>query len=309
MKILILLFFSVLAFSLEPTPIDKTRPHLDKLREKSEVKYDDYEFPYLIMQTARISEGTAEKIKERLQKALRENLVLLDKNQHVDKSKLIMPKIFSEGDQAEALETCSKKKCNIKLSVEETKAIETTPSTLKASVYHQKIVDRVNTYLKTGEIKGYEERENNETAVIEMAKSLEFLKFKYPKVAAFIFNKGWKNRGGLKKAVNEFFLVNEIVRIAPERLQPIWRMGEILRFEENGAQLFFYLPIYTNHYFDASFTLYEIIPQKEKNILIVTDILEVDELKKSGFIRALFKGKMVDAVSLAEDVFLKKVTE
>ena len=54
-------------------------------------------------------------------------------------------------------------------------------------------------------------------------------------------------------------------------------------------------------------TVYEVIPLGTKSIVVITDILEVDELKKSGFIRALFKGKMVDAVSLSQETFLKKL--
>ncbi len=283
-------------------PIDKTRPHLENLKESKQVKEDDYEIPYLTMQTAEVVEQTPQILKEKLVKILSENKVT---KEGVSITTLPLPKIFTTDAQQEAIDGCTVKKCDVKLRLAtEAKKLEGTPKTQKIGVYHQLIVDRLNTYLAQGELRGYDDRESNKAAIVEMAKKQEFLKLRYPLASQFIFTEGWKNR---KPQANSF-LKSETAVIAPERLQPIWRISEVFEFEENSSFLFWDLHVYTNHYFDASFTLFEIIPLGAKSIVVMTDVLEVDELKKSAFIRALFKNKMRDAVSLYQDGFLKRLS-
>lgn len=303
MKQVALLFLSFFFLGASSAPIDKTREHLDNLKEKSTVKYDDYEYPYLTMQSARLFELSPAVLREKLKKQLEENKIEIPKVDFT-KQTFPMPAVFTTGDQLEAIERCKANKCNVKLRPEtESKLLEQAEKPKKLGMYHQMIVDRVNQYLKKGELKGYEEREGNAGAIVEMAKQQEFLKFRYPTTAAFIFSEGWKNRDKIKNS----FLKNEAVTIAPDKLQPIWRVGEVFEFEENKTPIFFDLHVYTNHYFDASLTLYELMPVESKTALIITDVIEMDELKKSAFIRAFFKAKMVEAVSVSQDNSLKKL--
>lgn len=292
---------SLLLAASDTPSLDKTREFLDELKEKKEVKEDNYEFPFLTVQTARVYDVKAD---QTAQKLLQQLLKI-----KTTASKPDMPSIFATGEQLQAIEECSAKKCNMKLLLaEEGKKLSATESKAKTELYHQLVDDRFVAYTKNGTLKGYEDRENNENAIVDMAKGQEFLKFRYPKITQFLVNKEWKNRDKIKNFTKNSFLTEETLVIAPEKLQPIWRLGEVFQFNESASEVFVHLHVYTNHYFDSSVTIYEVIPDKEKSILVVTDVLEVDELKKSGFIRTLFKGKMVDAVSLSQKNFLEKIS-
>ena len=102
----------------------------------------------------------------------------------------------------------------------------------------------------------------------------------------------------------------EFVLIAPDQMQPILRLSEDMEFEESGKILFLELPIYTNHYFDSSLSFYQVMKSQKKpseTVVIMTDVMEIDELKKSALIRTLFKGKMVKAISQYQETLLSEL--
>ncbi|MFM8316447.1 MAG: hypothetical protein ACKOA8_19375, partial [Deltaproteobacteria bacterium] len=103
------------------------------------------------------------------------------------------------------------------------------------------------------------------------------------------------------------WLRQEMVNIAPDQMQPILRVSEDFEFTEGTRTLFFELPIYTNHYFDSSVSLYEIVSNKSnpnQTEVIISEVMEIDELKKTALIRAMFKGKMVKTVNQYQSDFL-----
>lgn len=300
MKHLLLLLIPGILFGADTPSIDKTREYLDDLKDNPQVKEDNYEYPYLTVTTARLYESPHEMMTTRLQKQLQSIKTEVTNPE--------LPKVFTTGEQLTAVEECNVKKCNVKLVLaEEAKKLSEAKKDARLKLYQQMVDERFTAYFKSGLLKGYEDRENNDSSVIDIAKGQEFLKFRYPGITQFLVNKDWKNRDKIKKGTMGAYLTDETVVIAPDKLQPIWRLGEMFEFNEGGSDVFVHLHVYTNHYFDSSLTFFEVIPLGTKSIVIVTDVLEVDELKKSGFIRALFKGKMVDAVSLAQETLLKKL--
>jgi len=83
-------------------------------------------------------------------------------------------------------------------------------------------------------------------------------------------------------------------------MRPVLRISEVYEFVEGKNFLFFQLDIYASHYFDSSIRVYEVLSiagEPNKSLLVATDVLEVDELKRSGTVRFLFKGKVQKAIS------------
>jgi hypothetical protein len=95
------------------------------------------------------------------------------------------------------------------------------------------------------------------------------------------------------------YVRSEIIHITGDKSQPIYRLSEDMEFEEKGY-LNIEIHVYTNHFFDSSIRIAEVFawpPDPNKAVYVVTDLMEVDELKKSDLIRALFKTRMEETIS------------
>jgi hypothetical protein len=304
LKFFVLIF---LFFSFELLAFDSNRPFTARLAKHARSRFDEYELPFLQVASGATYTFDADTLVKKVRQQLGKSRLSI--RGHFSKasgdanaSNVPLPKEITKGNQLEAVQSCTPAKCNMKLSDKEEKE-KVAKATDKLATYHQLVVDRLNRYLKKNELVGYDDRTLNHTTVRKMLHASKFFEPLYPKEASFFDSGFWK--GQLKPAtLIDSFLRGEMVVLAPDRMQPIWRISEVFEFKEKSTHLFVEIHIYTNHYFDASLRVLEVLPMPgdpKRSILVITDITEIDELKKSALIRTLYTGKMVEAVMQSQD--------
>jgi hypothetical protein len=165
----------------------------------------------------------------------------------------------------------------------------------KVDAFRDVIAERLRNYLEENNLRGYENRKDGNADVKKILPLLHFLKARYPVSTGYLSKEFWQKKSP-PKTFESAFIHQELVNISDDKLQPIWRVGEILEFHEKDTSLFVELYPYSNHYLDSSLRIYEVYPQANHSVVIVTDVMEVDELTKSGVVRLLYKGKMQSAV-------------
>ncbi len=280
------------------------RPYLEKVHKRAFESYEDYLFPYLITQTATQGSKPAAQSAETIRKFIAANGKGLPKDGREAKAELFtaeafpLPAFVAEDKQGAGIDDCTAKYCLMKLHVpSEIKALEAAPKAKRRAMYNEFIASRVRNVLGKQELKGYEDRADSLPVLQQSLDSLPWFAKKYPQEFAYIRDGYWK-RAKPPASLKSTSLQQERLYLEIKKMQPVWRISEVFAFEKDGAFLFFDLHIYSNHYFDSSYTIYEAIPDGEKSILVQTDMMELDELKKSGLIRMLYKGKMQEAVEL-----------
>jgi len=292
------LYLLILALGLKlfaGVSLDKTRPHLDALDSRGRMDWADYQDDFLISQSAELSDLPQAEIIRRL------------RNQH-SKTRLEIPPNFSfesfpvpqsviSGEQLEGLQSCTLEKCAFKLHTDS----ETAPlvkAKNKQVLFSRFIGQRLKAYLGEKKLKGYEKRLDNTPYVKKAFQLTKFLKGRYPNSFSYLMGDFWGGRPrpeGSKKN----YVRSEVIQIIGDKMQPIFRLSENLEFEEQGY-LNIEIHIYTNHFFDSSIRIFEVFPwpmDPKKSVYVVTDLMEVDELKKSDLIRTLFKTKMEEAIA------------
>lgn len=300
---LLFLFFSSNFFGDES--FDPTRSYLKDLKDDPKVKEDFYEDSFLFVVTAQKSKETSEQLFKKVQAYLKKAKLPFKGRYSTEKlptltasEQLAFPALSFEGKQLEGIQGCKKDYCTVKLLTETEKG-KMEESKDKAALYKELIFARVAQYLKDGELVGYEERSSNIESLKLALKQLPFLASRYPKMNEFVQGRFLARKTQATPMVKNAFLRMEVMNMSGEKMQPVLRISEAFEFEENQTRLIFEPQIYTNHFFDTSMRFFEVLPFAEsqtKSLLIMTDVMEVDELKKSGIIRALFKGKMVSGV-------------
>jgi hypothetical protein len=262
---------------------------------------DEYVEPYLVTKTSRTFKESANNISAKLRNKLKSGMLKLD----LSKSDAYhLPKEIFEESQLEGIEKCSLDKCLMKLNAELEIPLLVRSKNRKET-FRALIFDRIKNYINKQALLGYEDRKNNNAQVPKM---LDIMSSLGESPATLNYLKAIQTKKLVQKVEPiESWLRQEMVVIAPDHMQPILRVSEDREFVEGDKRLFFELPIYTDHYFDSSATLYEISPSKkspQESILAITDVMEIDELKKTALIRAMFKGKMVQAVTKYQNDFL-----
>lgn len=308
----LLLLSTLFVYSLfaggDQEAIDPLRPRLDALLRKEKVKDTDFKYPFLLSQTGvsvtKTTAETAESVRTFLAKGK------LPIQGHYSKgpvrpTEIDLPSQVKTGKQLEGIKECTVEKCLMKLNTAtEKKVVEAAEA--KVEAYERLVSKRLQAFITKRELLGYEERESNREYIQKMLSEFAFFKGRYPILAKFFESGFWKNAAA-PASLKGTSLRQELAVIAPDRLQPIWRIGEVFEFEENNSWVFFELHIYSNHYMDSSIRIYEVFAVGKKSALVITDIMEIDELTKSGLIRMLYKGRMEDAVSTAQNLDLAKI--
>lgn len=299
-----MLLLCLLAFRAEADEDNVDRPFLQKLGKRQYVGYEDYVFPFLITQTATQGTKSVAVTAEAIRKFVAENGKGLPKDGRETKGELFVAKAFplpgfvTENKQGAGIDDCTVKYCLMKLNISsEIQPLQAAPKEKRRAMYNEFIADRVRKLLSQQQLRGYEDRLDNIPTIQQSLDALPWFAKKYPEEFAYIRDGFWKNKkppASLKStAIQQEKLYLEI-----QKMQPVWRVAEVFEFEKAGSHLFFDLHVYSNHYFDSSYTIYEVLPSGDKSILVQTDVMELDELKKSGLIRMLYKGKMQEAVQL-----------
>lgn len=278
------------AFADDKTSIDPTRPFLKRLLKEQKNSDTEYEEPFLIVQSARRYDLPYAEIKKRLKDHLKKAAV-------VNSGSIALPKEAVTGAQLKGIQECSQEYCLMKLLIkEEIAVIEKSQDKLKT--YQDFIQNRIAQYTNDRQLIGYEIRKSNIETIKSALKLLPSMKERYPKTFAYLVEGLWK-KGEEDFKPRERFLRHEMVDFKSERMQPIYRLGEVLEFEERNSTIFGEIHIYTNHYFDSSLRIIDAFSAGSVgSVVVVTDVTEIDELKKSAFIRMLFRGKMEEAVLL-----------
>lgn len=302
------LFFALLiplSYSFGVESFDSTRPFLKDLKEDPKVKEDFYEKPFLIVYTAQKSKETQENLYKKLQQYLFKAKLPVKGRYSLEGSSLQPKDVFSfpaisfEGKQLEGIQECKKDFCSVKL-LTDTEKTKMEAAKDKPALYRSLIMERILVYLKLGELVGYEDRPSNLETLKSAFGFLPFLPARYPKMTEFIQSKFLARKlADPKDPLRKSSLRMEVMNMSGDKLQPVLRISEAFEFEENQTKLVFEPQIYTNHFFDSSMRFFEVMPYPDselKSLVIMTDVMEVDELKKSGIIRALFKGRMVDGI-------------
>lgn len=207
-----------------------------------------------------------------------------------------IPKDVVTGKQLRGIEDCSAKYCLHKLNIKKEKtAMGAASEKKKVETYHRLVLDRIERWLEKQELWGYEDVLDNRPAYENIARILSFLPVHYPKSHAFLAKEIWSGKRPAVPVTS--FLRQEVAQLNREQLQPIWRIGEVFRFEEGGRVLFYEIHVYTNHFFDSSVRVYEVFPfAKGRTALVFTDVMEIDTLKLSSVARFLYRGQMEDAI-------------
>lgn len=269
--------------------VDPVRPHLNALDSRGRLDWADYRDDFLISQSAEITEISPAELIKRLKLQRLKTKVGVDT--------VPIPKQVITGDQLEGLQNCSIEKCAFKLHLDsEIKPLIQSKNRVKT--FSGFVEDRLRAYLRDKKLKGYENRLDNVPYVKKAFQLSKFLKSRYPKSYEYLMGDLWTNKQKTNGPKEKYFRA-EGIYITGDKMQPIFRLSENLEFDENGY-LNVEAHIYTNHFFDSSIRVYEIFPwpaDTKKAVYVVTDLMEVDELKKSELIRTLFKTKMEEAIA------------
>lgn len=293
--------------------IDTKRAFLEKLRTTSQVQEAGFEHPFLTASTATMSTNslpvTANHVREYLRKQALPFKGTYGKSglpvAKVGKDTFPLPPTVVKDDQLAGIQSCKVEKCMMKLNTEKEKGlVEKAPD--KVVAYQSLVIERLKRYLQRRELMGYEDRPRNEEFVKKMIATVPFLQSRYPAVDRFFRDGFWKAQPAPGSLVDSF-LRQDMFVVAPDRLQPIWRVSEVFEFKEGAGTLFVEIHIYSNHYIDSSLRLYEVIPVDDKAALVISDVLEIDELTGSSIVRMLYLGKMQQAVRLVETEDAEKI--
>lgn len=280
--------------------LDPSRPHLNSLESKGRLDWDDYQSDFIISQSAEITDVPAGELIERLRNQhapTRLGFSLSSKLDSVQFAQKNFPQKVTEGDQLKALQSCSKEKCDVKLQLDsEVLPLLKTPHRLKT--YAGLLENRLKNYISQRELKGYEKRKDNQPYAKKALSLTRFMKSKYPKTFQYLQNDFWKKKSSPTSSKSDYFR-SELIQMVGERSQPVFRIAHNLEFQESGyLNIEFHL--YTNHFMDSSLRIFEIFPwpkEPQKSVYIVTDLVEIDELKKSALIRKLFESRMEEALA------------
>lgn len=295
-----LLLWPLIVFSADVPSIDSNRPFLDKLRSRESVRFTDFEYPFLIAQTGAAVEQPIETVAGWVRAFLESKKLPLPSHFSSEKSpgKLELPEPIRTGKQLEAITECKEEKCQVKLSnALEKKTMEASADRLKT--FQTILNQRLDAFLHKRELRGYEDRADNQDYVKKMLETFPFFTSRYPDLGKYFAEGFWKGQPAPKGFVRSL-MKQEVVDLAPDRMQPIWRIAEAFEIRQGDRWVFFELHPYSNHYLDSSLRVYEVFQTEKRSLVILTDIMEIDELTKSGLIRMLYKGKMEDAVIEAQ---------
>lgn len=285
----------------------QVHPAVERIGKQKTEQWDDFEFPYSICQTIRRFDFPIATLRTRVRSAI--TMSALPFAAHFSSAKLpqiaagnlVLPAELETTKGKEGLKKCTLKKCFPKLQNETEKQV-LIAATDKQKAYHQILFSRVEAFLKSQYLSGYEERRDNRPAIKAMLGFFPYFKSWYPQSFAYFHDLFWKEAPP-QKWISDSVLRARTWVLGESILEPIYWISEVFRIEEGGAEIYIEIPIYSNHYFDSWIRFYELLsdPKKpQESLLALTDIMEIDELKKSSLIRMLYRGKMSEAIFSAQ---------
>lgn len=284
------------SFSLQAgVQLDPSRPHLNALDSRGRLDWADYREDFLISQSAEVSDSSVEELIKKIHSQHQKTLLQLPTKFNFEEWAL--PKMVVSGDQLEGLLECSREKCAFKLHAT-SEILPLLKSTDRVNTFSRQVGARLKNYLSEKKLLGYESRDDNVPFVKKALRTSGFLKSRYPKTFEYLQGDFWKNQQNFSNRKNAY-LRAEVIHITGDKMQPVYRLVENIEFEEKGY-VNLEVHIYTNHFFDCSIRIFEVFPwppDPKKSVYVVTDIMEIDELKKSALIRNLFKSRMEEAIS------------
>ncbi len=281
--------------------IDPNRTFLDKLRDRDSIRYTDFNYPFLIAQTGAAVQVPVADLAEWVRVYLKNGKLPLPSHFNTSNKGVInldLPEPIRTGKQLEAINECKENKCLMKMHTTlEKKVMEGASNKLKT--FQDLLNKRLDNYHKKRELLGYEDRTDDVEYVKKMLESFNFFSLRYPELGKYFSGQFWTGEGP-PTDFQTSFMKQEVVNLAPDKMQPIWRVAEAFEFKLEGRWVFFEIHVYSNHYLDSSIRIYEVFPDGQRSIVVLTDVMEIDELTKSGLIRMLYKGKMEEAVIEAQ---------
>lgn len=303
---LTVLVLAVTAWPSRADQLDPSREWLKGLSGKSQRETDNqYIGTQLVCQSGGRSDKPVDKLAQDLEAYLRRAALAIPG--HFTKGKtpatkiepkdLPIPNEVVSGKQLKGIEECSPKYCLHKLNTQKEKTVMgAAAEKKKVDAYHRLVMDRIERFLGKWQLWGYEDVLDNVPTYRGIVGMLNFLPSGYPKTFRFLESEMWE---GKKAPVPvDSFLRQEVAYLNREQLQPIWRVGEVFRFEEGNRVLFFETHIYTNHFFDSSVRVYEVFSLGQgRSAIVFTDVMEIDTLKLSSVARFLYRGQMEDAIN------------
>lgn len=290
------------------SPFTGERSFLKKLGDFEKRRADDSPLPYLVVSTAQAYKVPQDILYNTVKADLlkgKTDLASVKKKEDIK-----IPDISVTGSELDGINQCTQSYCAIKLlNGTEKSRIETAPN--KVEMFRQFLFERISAYVRLGEVRGSEGVISNLETLRAGFSQLGFIKENYPQTYRILLETVLN--GKKMKAVKPFigsFLNFETIHLQADKVKPVLRISEIFEFDEGDTKLFYDLHVYSNHFFDSSMRVIEVQKHKYDGMpgrVIVTDVMEVDELKKSGLIRALFKGKMIDGIRFYQDTLLDRV--
>lgn len=289
-----LFFVSLSQAGFQPDP---SRSHLGALDSRGRMDWADFQDDFLISQSAEISDFSSTDLIKRLKNQHSKSLLNWDSLAAKNFENLEFPQTVVSGEQLKGLNECNLEKCSFKLQ-RETETALLIKSKDRVKAFKELVVQRLKAFAHSKAVKGYEQRMDNIPYFKKAFRLSRFLKTRYPLSYEYLESDFWKNIPHKKGPSGSYYRA-ELVHITADKLQPVYRLSHHLEFEEKGY-LNVELHLYTNHFFDSSIRIFEIFPypgNPQKSIYIVTDLMEIDELKKSNLIRKLFQTPMEEAIS------------
>lgn len=277
--------------------LDLNRKHLDSLDSRGRLDWTDYQQDVLLSQSAEVSDVSQLELIERLRKQHGKTKIDFKLSDPQFSENFPLPQPVIKGDQLKGLQDCNLEKCAFKFhTATETEQIIRAKDRVKELKTLMAL--RLKEYETSKKLKGYEDRLDNIPYFKKAIRLGGFLRARYPKSYRCLESNFWTPGARCETLKNSYFR-SEVVHITGDKMQPVYRLTHNVEFEESGY-LNVEVHIYTNHFFDFSVRLFEVFGwplDSKKSVYVVTDMLEIDELKKSELIRKLFKSRMEEAVS------------
>lgn len=301
---------------------EPSRQAIQSLLKSKSFQEDDFQNPYLIAESGILIPRDFVSVSKRVTTKLQQGALKarshypLPNTSFTNWNSSILPTAeeWKNEKEVEGLKKCDLDYCFPKLNDQEEKPT-LMKSNDKLSTFKELISKRVELFLQSRKLLGYENRKENKTAVTDLVQLHPALGKDYGTIHQFLTKGFWESSTRPPSLVGSF-LRTQTLNLDPTRLQPIYWVGEVFQFHEAKSEIFVEFVVYSNHFFDAWLRVYEVIdlsqlaPSKApQTAIVINDLTEIDELKKSALIRMLFKGKMVEAIHKAQKLELESFEE
>ncbi len=272
-------------------------------------------FPFLIVETVKEITTTENLLINKVENYLLRTKLpykghYFDKGISIDSltiDQFLLPLGMNSLDFAQKLQNCKKENCLLKLhNLSEKDELIKTPKSKRIETFKKLLFKRVERFLVSRELKGYDSRINNIPTLKEAFSLFSFVKSDFPLSFKFI-TEGFWIKASLPPTLKKSFLREGDLDIKVEDFHIPYFINEAMVFEEKKNKLYSEINVYSSSSLSFYGRSIAIKKNKEKINVILGTVLEIDELTKSSFNLIMKLKKYQQAISSWHEALLSGI--